>query len=655
MEVQTMSREQVNEILEEAKKNGSSPDLSKYELSGQDLSQLDLRNADLSKAKLIGAKLCGCMLTSANLSEADCHMANFSAADLTGADLSNADLRYTNLKDANFSAASLYKTKLLGCEHSGQLEIIAAFGGKGTKKAVKKLEAKNRADVILETNRVHPSALPPIPILPLRWERLRIEAEKKNVPLKPLIYPVSDALNEIEKELQWIEQTRTGKLFVLSGSTGSGKTTFLNSLDLYLDDVVIDTVSIKSIDSREIVEDKLSLLKRDAAKYSVVILEGKETEGSLTNTEIDLLLTTLNADFRSEAGHKTLFVIPTTSPVVAKSLGDRAASIGGMVAGRDKPFYVFTGPSRREYFQITNDTVRALNDSKSLAEFGISDKIAMGLSEASETQGVFMENCLKEITRQRNLLANFTTKIKRKRIHLWMVFCSVEDQGRVNYDIVRSLTLDDTQQAQVNRILMGESEEVRFWENRKAAFAQASQYLDLRITYLPMRTANAVLTAYGHAEFIEHLKKQNLIKRQATQKSAQDSLASTAIGAFLQNKGFTDDPARRGRPQEEDKLTFREIVKLSSRDDKIVNSAIARALRDWNKDPDISVATEVNLNDKGTLLADIAWITPTDIYCLEFKWRSSVLNASEIIRETTGRVMEYAKELPELNGLLGLL
>lgn len=230
-----------------------------------------------------------------------------------------------------------------------------------------------------------------------------------------------------------------------------------------------------------------------------------------------------------------------------------------------------------------------------------------------------------------------------------------QDQGRVNYDIVRSLTLDDTQHVQVNRILVGESEEVRFWENKKAAFAQASQYLDLRIAYLPMRTANAVLTAYGHIEFIEHLKKQNLIQRQATQKSAQDSLASTAIGAFLHHEGFTDDPTKRGRPQEIDKDTFREIVKLSARDDKIVNSAIVGALRDWNKDPDISVVTEVSLNDRGTLVADTAWITPTDIYCLEFKWRSSVLNASEIIRETAGRVREYAQELPELKSLLGLL
>jgi hypothetical protein len=168
-----------------------------------------------------------------------------------------------------------------------------------------------------------------------------------------------------------------------------------------------------------------------------------------------------------------------------------------------------------------------------------------------------------------------------------------------------------------------------------------------------MRTANAVLTAYGHSEFVEYLKRQKFIERPSTQKSAQDSIASTAIGAFLNNEGFRDDPARRGRPKDRDKVLFKEIVKLSSKDDKIVNAAIAQALRDWNKDPDITIAVEVNLNDTGSLIADITWITPTDIYCLEFKWRSSVLNASEIIRETAGRVKEYAQELPELKNMLG--
>ena len=86
--------------------------------------------------------------------------------------------------------------------------------------------------------------------------------------------------------------------------------------------------------------------------------------------------------------------------------------------------------------------------------------------------------------------------------------------------------------------------------------------------------------------------------------------------------------------------------------DKILNSLVARTLRDINKHPENTIPTELPLNDGRTLLADVAVVTPTDIYCLEFKWRSSVLYEAEVIRETVQRVSEFARELPELTAAL---
>jgi hypothetical protein len=53
-----------------------------------------------------------------------------------------------------------------------------------------------------------------------------------------------------------------------------------------------------------------------------------------------------------------------------------------------------------------------------------------------------------------------------------------------------------------------------------------------------------------------------------------------------------------------------------------------------------------------TLVSDVAIVTPTDIYCLEFKWRSSILYEAEVIRETVQRVSEFTRELPELTKAL---
>src|SRR2546428_10857986 len=100
-----------------------------------------------------------------------------------------------------------------------------------------------------------------------------------------------------------------------------------------------------SMDKREFVENALAVLRREKDKRSVVVLEGKEAPGSMKSDDIDVLLTTLNTDFRSGIGRNTLFVIPTTSQAVAQEIGDRAARIGGMTS-KDKLFYVFNGPSR---------------------------------------------------------------------------------------------------------------------------------------------------------------------------------------------------------------------------------------------------------------------------------------------------------------------
>ena len=183
------------------------------------------------------------------------------------------------------------------------------------------------------------------------------------------------------------------------------------------------------------------------------------------------------------------------------------------------------------------------------------------------------------------------------------------------------------------------TQKARFWESRKGAFAQAAQYLDLRVMYLPLRTVNAIATAYGQDSLIRHLKDLNLIQRQATRASAQDSIASTAIGAFLRREGFIDrDPSRRGKPDETQQAIYRETVRLATKDEYVLNSAVAQTLRDWQKSPDMSVATELSLTETRKLLTDIVVVTTTDIYCLEMKWRSVVLHESEVIRQTAGEL-----------------
>jgi hypothetical protein len=528
---------------------------------------------------------------------------------------------------------------------------------------VKSREQQYRGTAQLYTEKLIQSNFQSI-ILPPRWEALQQVAKNRNVPLKPLIMPVSDAIFSIERELLQVQETGMGRLYVISGVTGSGKTTFLNSLNYFLPDITIHNLVQLNLDNSEAISDRLIAINRSEDKYSVVVMEGREAEGSLESAPLDRLLTALNADFRRKSGHRTLFVIPTTSSVVAQQISKRAEEIGGMTS-RSRPFYIFNGPARDEYIPITNATLRALNQGRTLSDYGVSDALARDIAAASNSIGSFMMTCHEEVfNRQEHIIkAAGARDQRRKNIHLWMVFCSLEQKSRYNHDIIRALTSGNSQHAQVERLLVGDSKEVREWDGRHGAFALAAQYLDLRITYLPMRTAVAVTTAFGDREFVQHLKQIRLrendpssavLKREGVRSSAIDSIAGTAIGAFLLNEPFKPDDLTKRQVSPEHQIIFPEIIKRTSSDDKSINAAVAQALREWIKNwkKTATVHTELDLTDNGTLKADIAVITPTDIYCLEMKWRSAELQDSEVTRETAGRVSEYARELPELKHLL---
>lgn len=123
-------REQVIEIVNNARQNGSSPDLSKLRLGdGADLSNLDLSGAtfgeeqyleftnfsgaDLSDACLKKTKICGAIFENAKLNGADLSGvtsglpgANFNNANMEGACLKEACFHSDKFNNANLSRAT---------------------------------------------------------------------------------------------------------------------------------------------------------------------------------------------------------------------------------------------------------------------------------------------------------------------------------------------------------------------------------------------------------------------------------------------------------------------------------------------------------------------------------------------------------------------
>ena len=102
-----LTREDVDRIIAEARRDGRTPDLSGANLRGANLRGANLRGADLRWANLSGANLSGANLRGANLRDANLSGANLSGANLRGANLRGANLSWANLSGANLSGANL--------------------------------------------------------------------------------------------------------------------------------------------------------------------------------------------------------------------------------------------------------------------------------------------------------------------------------------------------------------------------------------------------------------------------------------------------------------------------------------------------------------------------------------------------------------------
>ena len=96
-----MNREEVLQIVREARNRDEVPDLH-----GADLTEVDLYGADLAGANLHGADLSGIDLSWADLRWADLRWAYLTRANLTRADLRGVNLAGANLIRANLAGAA---------------------------------------------------------------------------------------------------------------------------------------------------------------------------------------------------------------------------------------------------------------------------------------------------------------------------------------------------------------------------------------------------------------------------------------------------------------------------------------------------------------------------------------------------------------------
>lgn len=180
-------------------------------------------------------------------------------------------------------------------------------------------------------------------LIPSRYEAL--EKIKNKESFSHFIEEVKDAIEGIKEIYSDMATSGQGAFLIMHGKSGVGKTTFLHTLHLFLDN--IDIVTIQNDES---IEEELLELKETAYAMRIVVIEGREAIKDSSNEEIESSLHRINNFIRSKTGNKNLVVWLCNKKEMRETLIEIANDIGAeSLLGLYKEYLVYEGPEKRNF------------------------------------------------------------------------------------------------------------------------------------------------------------------------------------------------------------------------------------------------------------------------------------------------------------------
>lgn len=520
-------------------------------------------------------------------------------------------------------------------------------------------------------------------ILPTRWENLKREIEGNKISLHTIIRPIPQAMVVVRNIIEYLRTTYGCQVLVIRADTGSGKTTFLNTLPHYMQDVLfhIQTIDIQPLSDEEFGKE-LWKLKIFPKGINLIILEGREKPQSIDDKYIQVVLANINRFARAKQ-MPLLFVIPTIEEEVARSWCDHGVKVGDLIPEQrlyeGSRWYNFPGVSKDKYVEVAEDTVRTLNPPYTLYEFGVSRDQAKGWTNNAPTIGRFIEILANRIS---NVRAATTVPLAGKREHVWVVFCAPDLRHYDHtYLIIDGLCHDEKLRVSPTKLIPPDTN-TSFAKNWRQSpqwekLVATIDFLDVRLINLPIITVVTAALTYGNDELLESFKNtqikaykdeiikkisdattdwnQSLAERRLQEKNAKDSIGRSNLFFLL-----------RGMPAEQQKGGNSESIKVlaqylhlrSKANEAHLHYCLGKALEDlleYHQFPGyIGIETETPMVQGQTdPVPDITIHTDTDTYALEFHFFQKQFASSEISRYTVHNVIEkYMKSLPHLNSIL---
>lgn len=408
--------------------------------------------------------------------------------------------------------------------------------------------------------------------IPANFETLRSAIGSDR--LSHVLLECPDDLRAMKQAIAEVGASGQGKLVFLLGRPGQGKTSLVESLAVFLADVVGVVLTpppefeLPLAQLPEWIHKQLPLAKEKSRDRLIVVnLDGREIP-SVDEVATRAAMGNLNALLRRT--ESLLAIWPVNDEQFATSAIARLTLAGGKSALAATPIHRLVGLAKAEWERALGLVLSAT--SVSLADAAISFEEVKALTANEETLGDFLRSV------QRLVVARYDLGELGAKLPLLYITISSNDDI---YDACRLLRrgskflVDPDKLLQFSRANVAEDWRRRGKDNPRKGLPFVAALLEVRLLNL---SSSAVVNACA---FGTDLQLKAIVRKHYNAKvraNAKNSMRNSAVARALRNED--DVGLAKSNPSEPIKKAYREVQKLTNAKHRQINESIVGVLND---------------------------------------------------------------------------
>ncbi len=478
--------------------------------------------------------------------------------------------------------------------------------------------------------------------LPSRFENFKLNKRASYTStelerLKAFIFQVEDSIKHIKRMIRTMKASNSGAFMILMGESGMGKTTFLNTLPLYIENLEVIPVYNSSV-----LTDVLESFD-EINSYRIIVLENRETFETLSTNQLEKEIHAINHFIRSEKGRNSIVVWPCNGEEMTKEIIQFAGHVGGSSLFREDTILEYHGPSRNRFIPILKNTFAFFNE-YDISDIGFTDDVLTEMLDAMNkrsTIGHFIENIRGEILKLNELIEDSKDYVGEL---FDLVICVVS--GNKNNSDVEYLTKGDYSYVDIDRLFSATDANItKTLGNKKCICSMVSKEINCKVISIDYKDVLDILRLELQTnndkikEFDKYLLENTDLK--LGKSNAQITLLkNNNLTRAIQ--GLTYKRTREKNDSAEKKVVFDKILELSKTNDALINRKLAMAMKEYKL---VNVArTEDDFGHAFKIRSDINFSIPGNYVRVEMMWRENA-SAASISAYTLNKIQSYCRAM----------